>query len=530
VRLTRRGRVTALASGVACLGILVGLLMTSLPTSWPRSAGSSTSTPEGTPEATPADRDRQPQESAIPSPASGLTPSRGWQVAPERQALAGQVAGYARPHVRPGEPIELRVSTTAPAFTVTVYRIGDYGGKGSGRVGRWGPFPGSVAPAATSNPVTGAIEADWPVAATLGTEGWEPGLHLIALWTTGDTPKRATVPIVVTSPSAEGRVLLVAGDTTWQAYNQWGGVNAYQAADGRKESRSRAVSFARPYAWSGYRWPAAFDIPLVRVAEASGVPLAYASVSSLTSNPGAVTGARGIVSNGHDEYWTPEYRDAILRARDSGTSLAFLGANTGYWRTEMRDDGWTAWMPKEGLDARWRDDPEAVAENAVTGQLYDCYPARADMVIEDPDFFLFQDTGVSQGTRLTNLVGNESDRFYPLPSAPRPIQVPAVSPVDCNGNRTWSTITYYTTDSGAGVFTVGTMNWVRAMGGPRGDQGLGNDSLQFTRTVTTTLLRAMAEGAMGRAHPARDDYDVVDLPATITSGAVAGTPNNPELP
>jgi hypothetical protein len=517
-----------------CLGAVLGVMKVAPSISSQPAAGTAVSTgvrtPEANPEPTPAVVHREEEVATSPSPAVGLTPSRGWQVEPARQALAGEIAGYSRPHVRPGEPIELRVSTAAPEFTVTVYRLGDYRGKGSGRVGRWGPFPGSVGPPATADPFTGAIEADWPVAATLDTDGWEPGLYLIALWTTGDTPKRATVPIVVTSPSAEGRVLLVAGDTTWQAYNQWGGVNAYQGADGRKDSRSRSVSFARPYAWSGYRWPAAFDIPLIRVAEASGIPLAYASVSSLTDDPGAVEGALGIVSNGHDEYWTPEYRDAILRARDSGTNLAFLGANTGYWRTEMRDDGWTAWIPKEGSALRWRDDPAAVTENAITGQLYDCYPARSDLVISDPDFFLFQGTGVSQGTRMANLVGNESDRFYPLPSTPRPIQAPAVSPVDCNGNPTWSTITYYTTDSGAGVFTVGTMNWVRAMGGPRRDQGLGDDSLEFTRTVTTNLLHEMAQGPLGRSHPARDDYDALDLPAIITSGTVAGTPNNPEQP
>ena len=53
------------------------------------------------------------------------------------------------------------------------------------------------------------------------------------------------MPYVVTSPSAEGTVALVAPITTWQAYNEWGGYSLYAGANG--DSRSHAVSFDRPY-------------------------------------------------------------------------------------------------------------------------------------------------------------------------------------------------------------------------------------------------------------------------------------------
>jgi hypothetical protein len=515
--LTRRGRLVV-TLGVVLLAIgLLGLI-------------ASVAQPgDSVPDVRPSDS-RGAAQATQPAAPEGPRPSRRWDLAPARQALAGEIAAYARPYVLAGEPLGLHVSTSAEQFEVVAYRIGHYGGKGGARVGRWGPFPGGRGEPATADPETGAVEAAWPVRAEIGTRDWEPGLYVVGVWTVGELRRRATVPVVVASRSAEGRVLVVAGDTTWQAYNEWGGVSAYKGPDGTKETRSRAVSFARPYAWSGYRWPAAFDIPLVRTAEAAGVPLAYASVTSLNDHPGVARGAEGIVSTGHDEYWTAQYRQALIEARDAGTDLAFLGANAGYWRTEMRDDGWTAWMPKEGRARRWRDDPGVVAENAVTGQLYDCYPARADMVIADPGFFLFEGTEVARGTRLRNLVGNESDRFYPLPSTPRPIEAPALSPVDCKGSPTWSTMTYYSTGSGAGVLSVGTLDWVRAMGGPRGSQGLGDDSLAFTRTVTTNLLQAMAAGRMGDDHPATDRFEDLDLPAEITSRSVLGTPDNPDLP
>ena len=41
---------------------------------------------------------------------------------------------------------------------------------------------------------------------------------------------------------------------------------------------------------------------------------------------------------GHDEYWTKGIRDAFERARDSGTNLAFLGANIGFWQMRYEDD------------------------------------------------------------------------------------------------------------------------------------------------------------------------------------------------
>ena len=39
---------------------------------------------------------------------------------------------------------------------------------------------------------------------------------------------------------------------------------------------------------------------------------------------------------GHDEYWTGHAVE-VTRARDAGTNLAFLSANTMYWRVRLED-------------------------------------------------------------------------------------------------------------------------------------------------------------------------------------------------
>ena len=131
-----------------------------------------------------------------------------------------------------------------------------------------------------------------------------------------------------------GTVALVAPVTTWQAYNAWGGYSLYSGANG--DSPSHAVSFDRPYngatGANDYRTAA---IPIIVRAEQTGVPLSWFTNIDLATTPGVLEGARGYVSMGHDEYWTNSMRDAVLEARDAGTNLAFLGANTMYWRIRL---------------------------------------------------------------------------------------------------------------------------------------------------------------------------------------------------
>ena len=44
----------------------------------------------------------------------------------------------------------------------------------------------------------------------------------------------------------------------------------------------------------------------------------------------ACSGARAVVSLGHDEYYSQAMRNALLAARNAGANLAFLGANSIY--------------------------------------------------------------------------------------------------------------------------------------------------------------------------------------------------------
>lgn len=466
---------------------------------------------------------------AAASPTSKQRPSpspvgtTAWIVPPDAAATDAEVEAFtATSSVAAGEPLELYVSAAGPV-SVAAYRLGDYPGGGT-EVYRADRIPAARQQATVTDSATRAVSANWPKTSTVATDGWTPGFYFVQVSAGG---KKRNVPLLVRSTDTRGKIVLVAGDTTWQAYNTWGGRSLYKGPGGF-EDRAYAASFQRPYSAADWDIWYDFDFPIVMAAEKSGVPLAYAAVSDIADDPGLLEGALGVVSNGHDEYWPIPYRDALVKARDAGTNLAFLGANAGYWRVRLEDSagarllvGYKSAVLDPVKDSRettvrWRDSPEAAGENTVLGNFYDCYPSAGAMRIVTPGFFLFEGTGVARGTELPGLVGNESDRVFAIPGTPRPIEVPAISSVKCGDTTSYSTVAYYTVPSGAGVFAAGTMSWTRALDGVRPDQGLTQASSDFAQKVTANLLTAMAAGPMGRSHPAIDDYDKVaaELPTT----------------
>ena len=455
--------------------------------------------------------------------------SEDWRIS--RPSLRGEVAAYTtRSSGVPGTRIGLKVSTTEGGYEASAFRIGAYAG-GTGtfvwesgfRIGRQQSAP-RFAPAETRT-----VVAPWDRDLTIDTTAWEPGFYVLRLRT--DTGWETQVPYVVTSPSAVGTVALVAPVTTWQAYNQWGGYSLYAGANG--DSPSHAVSFDRPYngatGANDYRTAA---VPVVVRAEQTGIALSYFTNVDLHTRPHALDGARGYVSMGHDEYWTPTMREVVMQARDAGTNLAFLGANTMYWRIrlEARTTGparlVVGYRHSAALDplyvqgspeasSMFRASPEPHPEHDLLGMQYECFPVDTDYVVASPGWWGFRGTGVRRGDHVAGLVGPEADRVYPDGRLPRPLQVLSHSPYSCRGVTTSSQSIYYSAPSGAGVFNAGTLRWGCAMV-DRCERPLGAATLRFTRAVTGTLLTEFARGPVGRRHPARDNVDDFDLSVTNT--------------
>jgi hypothetical protein len=460
-----------------------------------------------------------------PASERGLPGSPRWRMS--RPAFDGQIEGYTTSVSGvPGTRVGFKVSTTQRLFKVRAYRIGAYQG-GEGRLVWESRYVrGLRQPGAVFAPYeTRTVVAPWRRSLTVDTTGWVPGFYVFRLRTPSGWETQ--IPYVVSSPSAEGTVAMVVPVTTWQAYNLWGGYSLYAGPDG--DRRSWAVSFDRPYSGVGgmnnYRTAI---VPIVVRAEASGVRLSYFANVDLHGRRGLLAGARGYVSMGHDEYWTSVMRKRVLDARSAGTNLAFLGANTMYWRVRLDDRNtgplrlMTGYRNDAHLDplrdarpreatSRFRDAPAATPENELAGMLYECYPVDADYRIVTPRWWGFAGTGVRAGSAIPGLVGGESDRVYPNAATPRPLQILSHATFSCRGDTTSTQSVYYTTPSGAGVFTAGTLRWGCALV-DQCDRPLGARTRDFARRVTANLLREFAEGPVGRRHPARDNLDEFDLP------------------
>ena len=433
-----------------------------------------TTASDGSPSTSAAEATAQPPATSGGGPAKPpLRGSDDWRMT--RFAEDAQIEAYTtRASAPPGVSLELKVSTSDRAFRVSAYRIGAYDGGTGHLVHRSQLVAGERQAGPVFQPFeTRTVVAPWDVSITLATKGWEPGFYVLRLATTSGWEYQ--VPYIVSSPTAAGSVALVVPVTTWQAYNVWGGYSLYQGPSG--DRRSWAVSFDRPYhGVGGMNDFRSAVIPIVVRAEASGVPLSYFANVDLHERQDLLTGALGYVSTGHDEYWTPSMRRTVETARDTGTNLAFLGANTAYWRIRL-DDRPTGPLrletgyrydaaidpmreeDPEDVTGRFRDAPAADPEDGLAGVLYECYPVDADYVVASPGWWGFAGTGVHAGTAIPGLVGGEADRVYPDRTTPRPLQVLSHTAYSCRGDATTSQSVYYTVPSGAGVFTAGTLRW-----------------------------------------------------------------------
>ncbi|GAB1332050.1 hypothetical protein ACE1SV_63890 [Streptomyces sennicomposti] len=469
--------------------------------------------PQKRPPRRAADRHRPETEQDQPG-------TRDWRLAPTGPPDA--VAGYTdRVSIRPGQECGLHVSTTASSFRVSVFRVGWYGGTCARLVWRSTPVRGRARPAARMVSTTRTVRADWPRTLTFGTDGWSEGAYLIRLET--DSGHQRYVPLIVRSARGAGRTVLLHAPATWQAYNRWGGYSLYNGASGAYATRSLVVSFDRPYDGSGAEKFLTYEWAAVVLAERLGIPLAYTTGIDVHDDAAVLRGAAAVICLGHDEYWTPRQRRHVTEARDAGSNIAFLGANTCFRRVRLEAGGTGQGRSVVCYKSSYRDDPcypsrpdqvttdfrqapGADPESSLTGVLYEGYPVDAPYVVHAADHWLYEGTGVRHGEDFAHLVGVEYDRVTPGPHVPAMLEITAHSPLVSAGARSHSDSAYYTVPSGAGVFATGTMRWVEALAAKTGvlgrDHGMDARTRAFVTRTTENLLRGFSGGPAARHRPA----------------------------
>lgn len=442
-------------------------------------------------------------------------PGPRWRIAPGK---SGGIEGYAdQTSVDPGQDVRLYVSTPANHFVVRAFRMGWYGGRLGHETWVSRPVPGRVQSRPTVEiAATNTVSAHWRPSADISTAGWQPGIYLLRL--DASTGHQSYVPLTVRAPSSAGRIVLISPVTTWQAYNVWGCCDLYQGADGSFATRSRAVSFDRPYSHEDGAGQFLVD-ELGVLAEASRLHLrlAYVTDVDLHTDPHILDGASAVVSMGHDEYWSPAMRAAVTAARDNGTNLAFLGANAIFRRIRF-GSSWTGpdrleinykvagEDPLYGRDNRivtadWPSPPDANPESSLLGEQYGCYFGygirNVDGVITDPNNWLFAGTHARLGEHLPRLIGPEVDAVQPAYPAPSRVSIIMHSPVPCPGGEpAQADASYYVAPSGAGVFDAGTIGWACEVG-PKCGRRIDSPTHQIVRQVTDNLLERFARGPAG---------------------------------
>jgi len=438
----------------------------------------------------------------------------------------GAIEGYAdTTSAQPGDVVTLFVATDAPTWHVEAYRMGWYGGMQGRLIWTSGETASTWQLDMSTDGTTKMSRALWAPSLNFTIDNtWPTGSYLLKL--VSSTSEAHYVPLTVRRDSTSASLVVVSAVTTWQAYNPWGGCTLYQCFVGNPRSRATVVSFDRPYA-SSYNWGSAdfltHELPLISLIEELGIDTAYVTDIDLHSsaldgdgstNP-VLVNRTALLTTAHDEYYSTPMRASLERARDAGINLAFFGANAVYRHIRLEpnhegllfrqmvnyrtadDDPMTSQDPLQST-VQWRNDPLNKPESALIGIQYFAAGVKTAMKLVNTDNWVFAGVDLSSGTSLKNLVAIEADGLGHSNQEPDNLEVLASSPVKYKNARYNHAMTYYSADSGAGIFATGTIGWIHALD----TTTWGNETVsEVVRGITLNVLQAFATGPAGVAHP-----------------------------
>ncbi|WP_086561113.1 N,N-dimethylformamidase beta subunit family domain-containing protein [Streptomyces africanus] len=386
--------------------------------------------------------------------------------------------------VAPGEAIDFHITVDPPQeFGVDIYRIGHYGGDGAAKITTSPRLSGIVQPPPLTADRTVSCHHWWLSWRLQIPSYWNIGAY-VAVLTTADG-YRSHVPFTVRHDQPAD-LLLVLPDITWQAYNLYPedgrtGASLYHAWDeqGRLLGESEAattVSFDRPYAGAGLPLHVGHAYDFIRWAERYGYDVAYATAGDLHAGRVDPTRYRGLVFPGHDEYWSAAMRGAVERARDAGTSLVFLSANSMYWRVELGPS--PSGVPDRLLTCRKRRGPGKPvlwreidrAEQQLIGIQYAGHvPVPHPLIVRNAGHWLWEGTEAHETDEIEGLVAGEADRYFPrspLPEHEERVLLAHSPYTDKEGTARHQETSLYRAPSGAWVFASGTFAWTPALDRP----------------------------------------------------------------
>ncbi len=249
--------------------------------------------------------------------------------------------------VNKGATISFKISTTARAYTIGIFRFGYYQGSGSRKVGSISPsapLPQSQ-PACLTNVPTGLVDCgNWAVSASWAVPSTAVSGVYMAILVRSDTGGASQIPFIVRDDASHSEMLFQTDDTTWQAYNQYGGNSLYLGGAPTSDGRAYKVSYNRPFATrgqsTGYGTSNFFfyaEYPMIRFLEANGYDISYTSGVDADRRGALIQNHKILVTAGHDEYWSGGMRNNVEAARNAGVNIAFFTGNEVFWKTRFEN-------------------------------------------------------------------------------------------------------------------------------------------------------------------------------------------------
>ena len=474
--------------------------------------------------------------------------------------------------VKPGDTVSFKVNASAAAYHVDILRFGYYQGNGARKVATLaGPFPRNTQPACTNQINTGLIDCgNWSVSVTWAVPSTAVSGIYAAHLVRNDTGGSSLVPFVLRDDSSHSDLLVQASDTTWQAYNTFGGNSLYSCTGscppGNPLSYKGAskVSYNRPFHSadddSGRSWLTYAELPMISFLEANGYDVSYVSGTDVDTSGSLLLNHKTFVSSGHDEYWSGNQRANVESARDHGVNLAFFSGNEVFWKTRWEPDN--AGNPNRVLvtykdthyDAptdpvtwtgTWRD-PRFRAgqpENALTGQYFTVNVGTTDIKVPSQygALRLWRNTAVASlgaGQSLTLGAGHgtlgyewdvEPDNGF------RPAGLFDLSSTTSSAAQTFvdygsttadnQTATHhmslYRAASGALVFGAGTVQWSWGLDAANPSGGAVDRNMQQATVNLLAEMGAQPATLLGTLSPAAASTNRTPPTSTVTS-PVAG--------
>ncbi|AFY90193.1 DUF4082 domain-containing protein [Chroococcidiopsis thermalis] len=409
--------------------------------------------------------------------------------------------------VNRGETVNFKIKTNATSYRLDIYRMGYYRGMGARKVttvqvlNRPQSQPNCLTDTATGLVDCGnwAVSASWAVPTNAVS-----GIYFAKLVRT-DTGGASHIVFIVRDDAGTSDLLFQTADTTWQAYNNYGGNSLYT---GSPVGRAYKVSYNRPFNTrvvdGGQDWLFATEYPMVRWLEANGYNVSYFTGVDSDRYGSLIRNHKIFLSVGHDEYWSAGQRANVEAARDRGVNLAFFSGNEVYWKTRWEnaiDGSGTSYHtlvayketvanakidPQPGIwTGTWRDprfSPPADGgrpENALTGTLFtvnDGATTAIKVPEADGKMRFWRNTSVatlspgSTATLSDRTLGYEWDEdidngFRPAGlirmSTTTVDNAPVLQDYGSRFGRARAThhLTLYKHNSGALVFGAGTVQW-----------------------------------------------------------------------